>query len=756
MGDTEKAAWLEAADVLSLPSAHESFGLAVAEGWSFGVPAVTSDIAPLRSWSSRSAGASRSSGRRRPRPRRSARCSPTRPAPGRWGRPGSRTGATGSRPRRRRRERSRSTGSWSTRRWRHESPTPGARRAVVRARAQAAFVRFATRSGGRAATRRHAGAVAQRLRRRGARRQRATTGPLRDLLQPPVRDAAGRGRRTCSRSWTRAPTSATRRCGSSASTQGAGSRRSSRCPTHVAQIEKHLTGNGLRERVELVAAAAATGDGTAVFQDAGPETRPSEDGEGVEVALVDWFERLPEGPIDVLKMDIEGGEIPLLDDPRFAAVAARTQVFVLEWHKATSDAAAATGAWSRWSAPASPSPTAPSTTAPPGSSGAIETRRTAPHSARPPARDARARASSDGRIPRARAGARERPAGRLIARACASGVRGADAPPPASGDELGQRRDVARHDRRARRPCLQQHQPEHLGGGRQAEQVAPRPATPTARGPRPHRRRARSARRRPAAARARRTRTWRPTLARRPRAGSRRPCARSGRPGRPRAGRRCRGGRAAPSGSSPSGGVLAEEPDDLDPRVRHAERAVGRPRRRPASRRPVRAAVGPRRGGVVVPCARMRERAHDGPGCPGAARRRRPRRRSRTRRRRGRARHRRTSRASGGAAIRANAAPIRSCARPCSEARRRRAEDCSISGATATRRAGESVNGRTGTGPSVNGANGALRTASRIGRLMTAVDPLGDDADVVTLGHQLVDALEERLDPAAGRATCGG
>lgn len=104
-------------------------------------------------------------------------------------------------------------------------------------------------------------------------------------------------------------------------------------PHHVAQIEKHLTGNGLRERVELVAAAAATGDGTAVFQDHGPETRPSEDGEGVEVALVDWFERLPEGPIDVLKMDIEGGEVPLLEDPRFAAVAARTQVFVLEWHQ---------------------------------------------------------------------------------------------------------------------------------------------------------------------------------------------------------------------------------------------------------------------------------------------------------------------------------------------------------------------------------------------------------------------------------------
>jgi len=109
-------------------------------------------------------------------------------------------------------------------------------------------------------------------------------------------------------------------------------------PSHVAQIEKHLSGNGLRDRVDLVAAAAATADGSAVFQDAGPESRPAEAGAGgVEVQLVDWFAHLPEGTIDVLKMDIEGGEIPLLDDPRFPDVARRTRVVVLEWHKATSD-----------------------------------------------------------------------------------------------------------------------------------------------------------------------------------------------------------------------------------------------------------------------------------------------------------------------------------------------------------------------------------------------------------------------------------
>jgi glycosyltransferase involved in cell wall biosynthesis len=45
--DSEKAAWIRAADVLCLPSAHESFGIAVAEAMSVGTPVVTSDIPPL-------------------------------------------------------------------------------------------------------------------------------------------------------------------------------------------------------------------------------------------------------------------------------------------------------------------------------------------------------------------------------------------------------------------------------------------------------------------------------------------------------------------------------------------------------------------------------------------------------------------------------------------------------------------------------------------------------------------------------------
>ncbi len=43
-----KAAWIEAADVLCLPSANESFGLVVTEAWSVGTPVVTSDLPVLR------------------------------------------------------------------------------------------------------------------------------------------------------------------------------------------------------------------------------------------------------------------------------------------------------------------------------------------------------------------------------------------------------------------------------------------------------------------------------------------------------------------------------------------------------------------------------------------------------------------------------------------------------------------------------------------------------------------------------------
>jgi FkbM family methyltransferase len=105
-------------------------------------------------------------------------------------------------------------------------------------------------------------------------------------------------------------------------------------PEHQRQIERHLRMNSLAHRVELVAAAATTADGTARLDPEGPESRlVDEASEGaITVPTVDWFARLPEGRIDLVKMDIEGAECRLLDDPRFPAVATRSAAWVVEWH----------------------------------------------------------------------------------------------------------------------------------------------------------------------------------------------------------------------------------------------------------------------------------------------------------------------------------------------------------------------------------------------------------------------------------------
>lgn len=50
------AAWLEAADVLCLPSAGEIFPVSILEAWSVGTPVITSDISPLVELLSRSGG----------------------------------------------------------------------------------------------------------------------------------------------------------------------------------------------------------------------------------------------------------------------------------------------------------------------------------------------------------------------------------------------------------------------------------------------------------------------------------------------------------------------------------------------------------------------------------------------------------------------------------------------------------------------------------------------------------------------------
>ncbi len=105
-------------------------------------------------------------------------------------------------------------------------------------------------------------------------------------------------------------------------------------PAHVAQAEVNLSLNDLERRVDLVAAAASTASGTVALEPAGARTAVVSElsPHSLTVPAVDWFARLPRGPIDLLKMDIEGAERPLLSDARFADAAQRIRYVVVEWH----------------------------------------------------------------------------------------------------------------------------------------------------------------------------------------------------------------------------------------------------------------------------------------------------------------------------------------------------------------------------------------------------------------------------------------
>lgn len=80
----------------------------------------------------------------------------------------------------------------------------------------------------------------------------------------------------------------------------------------------------------LVEAAASTSDGTVRFvsgeQTTSHMAQPDED--GIEVPAVDVFELAED--VDLLKIDVEGGEWALLDDPRFGSL--RPAAVVLEYH----------------------------------------------------------------------------------------------------------------------------------------------------------------------------------------------------------------------------------------------------------------------------------------------------------------------------------------------------------------------------------------------------------------------------------------
>jgi FkbM family methyltransferase len=99
-------------------------------------------------------------------------------------------------------------------------------------------------------------------------------------------------------------------------------------PLHLNAIDRHL--NGLHKRVEVVAAAAGTKGQSMYLNDAG--SSPTVTDRPIRlvaypVHVLDVFRTLTlAGAIDILKIDIEGGEYSLLADPRFGELDVRTLV----------------------------------------------------------------------------------------------------------------------------------------------------------------------------------------------------------------------------------------------------------------------------------------------------------------------------------------------------------------------------------------------------------------------------------------------
>jgi FkbM family methyltransferase len=79
---------------------------------------------------------------------------------------------------------------------------------------------------------------------------------------------------------------------------------------------------------ELLQAAAATENGTLTFSGAESVAHITEDGAGEQVSALDVFPFLVD--VDLIKMDIEGSEWPILTDERFATLPARA--VLMEYH----------------------------------------------------------------------------------------------------------------------------------------------------------------------------------------------------------------------------------------------------------------------------------------------------------------------------------------------------------------------------------------------------------------------------------------
>jgi FkbM family methyltransferase len=103
-------------------------------------------------------------------------------------------------------------------------------------------------------------------------------------------------------------------------------------PGHAAQCRINLERNGLLGRATLHGVAAGVAPGRAWISDAGTSSQVgAATGGGYEIEVVDIFALLIGRRIDILKIDVEGSEYELLEDPRFGELDVRS--IIMEWHE---------------------------------------------------------------------------------------------------------------------------------------------------------------------------------------------------------------------------------------------------------------------------------------------------------------------------------------------------------------------------------------------------------------------------------------
>jgi len=107
-------------------------------------------------------------------------------------------------------------------------------------------------------------------------------------------------------------------------------------PDHFAQCRANLALNDVLPRVELHCAAAGVAPRQIALSDAGTSSAVVSPGaSGITAPMLDIFTMLSGREIDILKLDIEGGEYAILADPRFELQ--RPRCLVMEWHGGPTD-----------------------------------------------------------------------------------------------------------------------------------------------------------------------------------------------------------------------------------------------------------------------------------------------------------------------------------------------------------------------------------------------------------------------------------